>query len=138
MSAVTENHGTPRHHGVYHQPWFYRVSFTSVKLPRTVLEFSVQSSGFFPREITGLVPVLHCPHKTKKMPGLRSNRQLEAPLPLDFLCRISRVSAKNPAVVSIPKPRALQKSLVHSLQLQCGKAVAVFVSSLERDLVAQF
>lgn len=43
VSAVTENHGNLRDHGIHHQPWFYRGNFTAVKLPGTVLEITSHS-----------------------------------------------------------------------------------------------
>ena len=66
---------------------------------------------------------------TKKiLPNLRSNRQLEPPLPLNFSSRIFRHSALAPNFSTDPIFRKGDTgSLVHSRE--CGKATAVSVTS---------
>ena len=82
--------------------------------------------------------VLQCPQKKKKKksPNVRSNRQLEAPLPLNFSSRIFRNSALAPNFSFHPKfGEADMGSLVHSRE--CGKATAVSMISFHPDLVAE-
>ena len=78
-----------------------------------------------------------CPHFFF-VPNLRSNRQLEPPLPLNFSCRIFRPSvlpiAPNFSIDPLCR-KADMRSLVHSRE--CGEATAVSVTSFHPDLVAE-
>ena len=81
-------------------------------------------------------PVLRCPHSFFFLPNLRSNRQLEPPLPLNFYCRIFRNTALAPNFSINPLfGKADMGSLVHSSE--CGKSTAVFVTSFHPDVVAE-
>ena len=66
----------------------------------------------------------------------QSDRQLEPPLPLNFSCRIFRISALAP---NFPLLHYLARqdmgSLVHTRE--CGKATAVSVTSFHPNLVAE-
>ena len=70
------------------------------------------------------------------LPNLRSNRQLEPPLPLNFFYRIFRRSALAPNFSIDPIFRKGDMgSLVHSRE--CGEPTAVSVTSFHPDLVAE-
>ena len=75
---------------------------------------------------------------TKKifLPNLRSNRQLEPLLPLNFSYRIFRHFALDPNFTIDPIFRKGDMgSLVHSRE--CGEATAVSVTSFHLDFVAE-
>ena len=80
---------------------------------------------------------MHCPQKKKVfLPILRSNRQVESPLPLNCSCGILHNSALAPNFpFELEFGKADMGSLVHSRE--CGKATAVPVPSFEADLVAE-
>ena len=68
--------------------------------------------------------------------NLRSNRQLEAPVPLIFSCRTFRNPVQAPNFSIDPLlGKADTGSLVQSREF--GKATVVYVPSFEVDLVAE-
>ena len=76
------------------------------------------------------------PTKNKEKPIFRANPRLEAPLPLFFsratFC-IPAITPASPLITKVHHP-VIECQV---LSLQCGKATAVFVSSRDRDFVAQ-
>ena len=67
-------------------------------------------------------------HRKKKNADLRSNRQLEAPVPLIFLCRIFRNSALAPKLSIDPLfGKADIGSMVHSREWQSDSSFRVLL-----------